>query len=136
MKKLSQWLDEFVQSGADPLEVEEWPQNTEKKDYKHLLRITFSDGCETEYIFKMILNTDYETAMTDEQFKGLFTKGFGDYEYIEIPTYQYENTEDYAPALLGYDSDNDYFYDYVSTMTLTLVDLHDVGRESTDQDND
>lgn len=135
MKKLSQWLDEFVQNGADPVEVEEWPQNIEKKDYRHLLQITFSDGCETEYLFKMILDTNYETAMTAEQFKGLFTKGFGDYNYITIPTYQYENTADYAPALLGYDSDNDNFFDFVSTMTLTLVELHDVGRESDDQNN-
>ena len=25
MKKLSQWLDEFVENGADPAEVEDWP---------------------------------------------------------------------------------------------------------------
>lgn len=139
MKKLSQWLDEFVQSGAKPTEVEEWPQNTEKKNYKHLLTITFLDGCENEYAFKMILDTYYETAMTVEQFKNLFTRECGDYKYITTPTYQFlapDNPEGYAPAVLGYDSNNDCFCDNVSNLSsLTLEDLHDTGRNSDNQDN-
>lgn len=138
MKKLSQWLDEFVTNGADPAEVEEWPQSIEEKDYKHLLDIIFLDGCDNQYLYKMVLNTDYETAMTLEQFKGLFTKEYESYNYTTVPTYQYrssENPEGYAPAVLGYNSDYDNFFDIVSTNTLTLVELHDVGRNSTNQDN-
>ena len=104
MKKLSQWLDEFVKSGADPVDVPEWPQNTEKKDYKHSLAITFADKSENQYSYRVILDTDYETAMTAEQFKNLFTQEFGGYDYITKSTYQYrhpENPEGYAPAVLG-----------------------------------
>ena len=138
MKKLSQWLDEFVTNGADPAEVEDWPQNTEEKDYKHLLQITFLDGCDNQYAYRVILNTDYETAMTAEQFKNLFTKEFESFDVITVPTYQYrhpDNPEGYAPAVLGYNSDSDNFYDYVSTNTLTLSEFRDMGRESNDQEN-